>query len=184
MRATKTSHNGLNREKMAKDKPGSRKEWLEARLHHSEEGRKESKIKMRRVPPVIAISGSFHRHFSAILDTKARFENLGVTVLSPAGRTLLDPATEFPLLAEDDSDNPAVLQKRHLDAITAADALYVVNPESYLGKSVAFEMGWAAAHSKPIYSQNPLREPGLQSFVAASVVAEEAARLLLNLPAA
>lgn len=138
---------------------------------------------MLRVPLGIAISGSFHRHFSAIIDAKTRFESMGITVLSPTGRTLLDPEAEFPLLAEDDSNNPAVLQKRHLDAITAATALYVVNPNGYLGKSVAFEMGWAAAQSKPIYSQTPLREPGFRFVIVASLMPEEAARRLLNLPA-
>ena len=137
---------------------------------------------MIRVPVVVAISGSFHRHFSAIVDAKTRFESMGVTVLSPTGRTLLDPVSEFPLLAEDDSDSPAILQKRHLDAITTATALYVVNPDGYLGRSVAFEMGWAAARSKSIYTQAPLREPGLRFVVAASVMPEEAVKLLLNLP--
>jgi len=131
-------------------------------------------------PLVIVISGSFHRHFSAIADARTRFEKMGVSVLSPKGRTLLNPVAEFPLLAEDDSSEPRVLETRYLDAISEAAALYVVNPNQYLGTSVAFEMGWAAARSKPIYTQAPLRELGPQFVVQASATPEEVANLLLG----
>ena len=129
----------------------------------------------------VAISGSFHRHFSAIADARTRFENLGVTVLSPTGRTVLNPAAEFPLLSEDAAQSPEVLEKRHLDAIAAATALYVVNPNSYLGNSAAFEIGWAAALRKPIFTQSPLRESGIRFVVNASVSPEETVNLLLQL---
>ena len=131
-------------------------------------------------PLRVAISGSFHRHFAAITDARKRFENLGVTVLSPTGWTVLNPGAEFPLLAGDDSRDPEVLEKRHLDAIAIAMALYVVNPNSYLGTSAAFEIGWAAALRKPIFTQVPLRESGIRFVVNASGSPEEAVDLLLR----
>jgi hypothetical protein len=127
----------------------------------------------------VAISGSFHRHFSAIADARTRFEGLGVTVLSPTGRKVLNPTAEFPLLAGDDSGDPEILERRHLDAIVAATALYVVNPNSYLGNSVAFEIGWAAALGKPIFTQVRLRELGLRFVVTALASPEETVGLLL-----
>lgn len=132
-------------------------------------------------PLRIAISGSFHRHFSAIADARRQFENRGIIVISPTGRTVVNPDLEFPILTGDDSQDPAVLEKRHLDAITAANALYVVNPNSYLGNSVAFEIGWAAALRKPIFTQVPLRESGIRFLVNASASPDETVELLLEL---
>lgn len=43
------------------------------------------------------------------------------------------------------------LQKDHFQAIQKADAIYVLNPDSYIGRMVTAEIGYAKALNKAIY---------------------------------
>ena len=73
----------------------------------------------------IAISGSFRKHLRGIQDAIKTFNRLGVRVLSPRLSEAVDLNEPFVLLETDDTDDPAVLEARHLDAIGSADALYI-----------------------------------------------------------
>lgn len=52
-----------------------------------------------------------------------------------------------------------------LSRIDRSDNVYVINPEGYVGKSVALDIGYAYAKGKPIYSMEPIADPPIGFMV-------------------
>lgn len=65
-----------------------------------------------------------------------------------------------------------------LEKIDGADAVYVIDPDGYIGKSVAIDIGYAFARGKPIYSMEPIEDPPLDDLVRAVLSPAALARLL------
>jgi len=57
------------------------------------------------------------------------------------------------------------LEKHHLLSIGQSDFLWVHAPNGYTGISAALEIGYAVAHSIPIFSSEPLEDLTLRLFV-------------------
>jgi NTP pyrophosphatase (non-canonical NTP hydrolase) len=112
----------------------------------------------------VAISGSFRRHLDGIMETARQFADLGIDVLSPRISKAIKKNAPFVLLESDDSSNPEILEQRHLEAIAAADALYVYNRDGYFGYSTTLELGWAVALAKPIFCREQVADTTLKIF--------------------
>lgn len=106
------------------------------------------------------ISGSFHKHLDEIQRTIREFQREGIEVLSPELSELASSKNGFVML-ETDKGSPGEIETRHLEAISRSDFLYIVNPEGYLGKSAALEIGFAISRNIPVYS---LSEPDDVAF--------------------
>lgn len=104
-------------------------------------------------PIKITISGSFRKHLKAVTQTILEFEKLGVSVLSPKFIKPKNPGAEFVLFEGEDTDNPRKLEDRHLNAIKQFDALYVVDPDGYVGNSAVMEIGFTLALGKPVFAK-------------------------------
>ncbi len=124
----------------------------------------------------IVISGSFRRYFDGISAAVKEFESLGISVLSPKASTIINPGDEFAILASDDIHDPKTLEQRHLDAISAADALYLYNPAGYLGDSAKMELGWALAKGKPVFCKEPMTDATLTHFCGIVATPEQTAK--------
>ena len=114
--------------------------------------------------PAIVISGSFRKHYKEIQAIRQQLVRAGFRILSPSSGKIRDPLAEFAVLTTDDTDEPDELERRHLDSIRRADALYVVNPDGYVGSSAGMEMGWAAGIGKPVFTAYPLAETALNAI--------------------
>jgi len=121
----------------------------------------------------IVISGSFRRYFDGIGETVKAFEALGIEVLSPKASKVINPGEEFAVLETDDTSDPRTLEQRHLDAITAADALYLYNPDGYIGDSSKMELGWAIALGKPVFCKELVADSTLKFFCGTVATPEE-----------
>ena len=128
----------------------------------------------------IVISGSFRRYFDGISETVKAFEALGVDVLSPKASKVINPGEEFAVLETDDTDDPKTLEQRHLDAIVAADALYLYNPDGYIGDSSKMELGWAIALGKPVFCKELVADSTLKFFCGTVATPEEVNVELVN----
>lgn len=113
----------------------------------------------------IVISGSFRKHYSEIKDVIRRFDSLDVEVLSPRHSNIVDPEEDFVLLETDKIASPEALERAHLNEISNADALYLYNPEGYIGPSSAMELGWALSLGKPIFAKETCNDTTLKNFV-------------------
>ena len=60
-----------------------------------------------------------------------------------------------------------------LEKIDEADAVYVVNPDGYVGRSVCIDIGYAYAKGKPIYCMYPIGDPPIMSMVKGVLSDEE-----------
>ena len=115
-------------------------------------------------PLSVVISGSFRKHLEGINAVGKAFAAAGIEVLSPKISNVINPGHEFAILESDDTHDPKTLEQRHLDAITKCDALYVFDPEGYLGLSATLEVGWALALGKPIFCKEVAQDFTLKLF--------------------
>src|ERR1017187_6013089 len=99
-----------------------------------------------------AVSGSFHRHMGAITSAVRELASLSVRVLSPADPRVVAQQGEFLFVASDRVRSVRLVQDRHLESIRAADFLWLVCPDGYLGQSASMEVGFAAAAGVPIFT--------------------------------
>lgn len=128
----------------------------------------------------VVISGSFRRSFQGISETVRTFESLGVEVLSPKASKVINPGEEFAVLETDDTSDPQTLEQRHLDAITAADALYLYDPEGDIGDSSKMELGWAVALGKPVFCKELVADSTLKFFCGTVATPEQVKTVLTN----
>lgn len=101
----------------------------------------------------IVISGSVKRNFEGFKRIVKEFEALGMQVLSPKVCEIMEKTMDF-----------QALKQRHLEAIAAADALYLYDPKSSIDALATLELGWALALGKPIFCKEPVAESTLKFF--------------------
>lgn len=128
----------------------------------------------------VVISGSFRRYFDGISETVKAFEALDIDVLSPKASKVINPGEEFAVLETDDTSDPQTLEQRHLDAITAADALYLYDPDGYIGDSSKMELGWAIALGKPVFCKELVADSTLKFFCGTVATPEQVKTVLTN----
>jgi hypothetical protein len=123
-----------------------------------------------------AVSGSFHRHMGAITAAVQELASLSVRVLSPADPRVVAQQGEFLFVASDRVRSVRLVQDRHLESIRAADFLWIVCPDGYVGQSAAMEIGFAAAVSVPIFAAHAPSGLTLQQYVTIVPTIGEALR--------
>src|SRR6266851_5357217 len=99
-----------------------------------------------------AVSGSFHRHMAAIGAAVKELTSQSIRVLSPADPRVVSAQGEFLFVASDRVRSVRLVQDRHLESIRAADFLWLVCPDGYVGQSASMELGYAVANNVPIFS--------------------------------
>lgn len=124
-----------------------------------------------------AVSGSFHRHMEAITDAVLELAALSVRVLSPADPRIVAQQGEFLFVASDIVRSVRLVQDRHLESIRAADFLWLVCPDGYVGPSASMEVGFAAAANVPIFGTHAPTDLTLRQYVRIVPALEDALQL-------
>ncbi|MFZ0318465.1 MAG: hypothetical protein WAL56_05010 [Candidatus Sulfotelmatobacter sp.] len=114
-----------------------------------------------------AVSGSFHRHMEAITRAVHELATLSVRVLSPADPRVVAAQGEFLFVASDRVRSVRLVQDRHLESIRAADFLWLVCPDGYVGQSASMEIGYAAGVGIPMFAHRPPSDLTLREYVTA-----------------
>jgi len=91
----------------------------------------------------ICLSSSL-RFKDAIRETIRRFGEIGITASFPN----LDSGLDKDKL---DTKTMKRLCQDHFQAIDDSDALYVIDPDGYIGTLVTVEIGYALGKGKPVY---------------------------------
>lgn len=112
-----------------------------------------------------AVSGSFHRHMAAITAAVQELARLSVRVLSPADPRVVAAKGEFLFVASDRLRSVRLVQDRHLESIRAADLLWLVCPDGYVGQSASMEVGLAVAFGVPIFATHAPSDLTLREYV-------------------
>jgi hypothetical protein len=111
------------------------------------------------------VSGSFHRHMEAITSAVHELAALSVRVLSPADPRIVGAHGEFLFVASDPIRSVRLVQDHHLASIRAANFLWVVCPDGYVGQSAAMEIGYAAAVGVSILAAQLPNDLTLRQYV-------------------
>jgi hypothetical protein len=111
------------------------------------------------------VSGSFHRHMDAITAAVHELAALNVRVLSPADPRIVAQQGEFLFVASDPVRSVRLVQDRHLECIKAANFLWLVCPDGYVGQSASMEIGYAAAVGVEIFATHTPADLTLRQYV-------------------
>lgn len=111
------------------------------------------------------VSGSFHRHMSAIYTAVGELRAAGIDVLSPSDPRIVDHIGEFLFVASDKLRSIKLVQDRHFEAIRASDFLWIVCPDGYTGPSTSAEIGAAYALGTPVFSDHIPLDITLRHYV-------------------
>jgi hypothetical protein len=125
-----------------------------------------------------AVSGSFHRHMEVIATAVQELASLSIRVLSPADPRVVAQQGEFLFVASDRVRSVRLVQDRHLESIRAADFLWLVCPDGYLGQSASMEVGFAAGVGVPIFATHLPTDLTLREYVTVVPKLSEAVRRL------
>jgi hypothetical protein len=111
------------------------------------------------------VSGSFHRHMEAINAAVQDLASRSIRVLSPADPRIVAAQGEFLFVASDRVRSVRLVQDRHLESIRAADFLWLVSPDGYVGSSASMEVGYAAHAGIPIFGTRAPTDLTLREYV-------------------
>jgi hypothetical protein len=128
------------------------------------------------------VSGSFHRHMGAISAAVYDLASFSVRVLSPADPRIVAAQGQFLFVASDPVGSIRLVQDRHLDCIRAADFVWLVCPDGYVGPSASLEIGYAAAAGVPILSAHQPTDITLREYVKSVPSLAEGLRLIAENP--
>lgn len=111
--------------------------------------------------PTVALIGSFRQHYAEILEVHNILTSRGITVTTPEGGLVLEPAVPFVRFNTDVADHTdEFVQCRALHRILRANAVYVVAPEGYVGRTTCYEIGRCMQAGRPLYfSERPADLP-------------------------
>jgi NTP pyrophosphatase (non-canonical NTP hydrolase) len=75
------------------------------------------------------------------------------------------------------TETPDVIETRHLDAIQAAEFIWLHSPDGYVGLSAALEVGFARSCGVPVYSATKPKDTTVSQFVTVVPRVRDAALL-------
>lgn len=109
------------------------------------------------------LHGSFRKHFAEIQRVRRIFEAMGIEVLAPEAAEIARFENDFAMLASDKVDDPRLVELRYLHNLKRLGEngfSYFVNPEGYIGKSTAYELGIVQIANVPhFFSARPADLP-------------------------
>lgn len=106
--------------------------------------------------PSVVICGSFHRGHSGLKRLWRELEVTGCRILSPISINFIDESIEIVRAEHENDFTIDELERFHLRALASADFVVVHAPGGQIGLSSSYELGYASALTKPIFS---LEEP-------------------------
>ena len=113
-----------------------------------------------------SVSGSFLKYKPEIDLAIEELTDFGITVLAPEKGWLYIPPQriyskidyQFRPLPSERNMSIKQIEDEFLSSVKKSDFLYVVNPDGYIGNSVAMEIGFAVAKGKPVFLQKEISE--------------------------
>jgi len=128
------------------------------------------------------VSGSFHRHMEAITRAVHELASVSVHVLSPADPRIVAFQGEFLFVASDPIRSVRLVQDRHLESIRAANFLWLVCPDGYVGQSASMEIGYAVREGVPIFSTQAPTDLTLRQYVKVVTSIAAAVTMISSIP--
>jgi NTP pyrophosphatase (non-canonical NTP hydrolase) len=134
-----------------------------------------------RPPPEVSsprtvLCGSYRRDIEGLRTAYATLEAAGCEILSPRSLDFVGDRDGFAVTEAELEEEPAAVESRHVDALRAADFVWLHVPGGYLGPSAALEVGIAHTVNVPIYAAQTPADEALAQFVTRVGSPADAAR--------
>lgn len=128
--------------------------------------------------PRVVLCGSYHRDSAGLAQAFAYLERAGCRILSPLTLDFIDQSQQIVHTRTDQDISTFDLEAYHVRTIRDTDFVWLHAPEGVAGLSTAYEMGYATAWNKPIFTTSRLVDQMLDSQVLHVGSVEEALSLL------
>ena len=105
------------------------------------------------------LHGSFRKHFDEIKKAHSVFTQAGIEVLAPVFSEIKYFEDGFAVLESDKAKDQRMIELlylHHLKRLGENGFSYFVNPEGYMGKSAAYELGIAQVSNIPCFFKEKL----------------------------
>lgn len=129
----------------------------------------------------VAIIGSFKQFYKNILRAIAIFKENGIKVISPLGSPIIKRGIPFVRFTTDDHKHPdEMVQSLTLKKILAANAVYVVVPSGYIGRTTCYEVGRVIQSRKPIYFSHTPKDLPIKIPLSHILTPEQVSKYLIS----
>jgi NTP pyrophosphatase (non-canonical NTP hydrolase) len=112
----------------------------------------------------VVLCGSFRRDQEGLVRIREQLIR-DFELIAPESVDFIDPSADFVRLVSESEESVGSIERRHLDAITRADFVWLHAFDGYVGTSAALEVGHARALGIPVFSDKVPRDETLRSFV-------------------
>ena len=113
----------------------------------------------------VVLSGSFRKDPEGLRRVFEDLQARGCQILSPQSVESARQIEGFVFMRGEEFQAPSEIERQHLEAIKSAELVWLFVPNSYLGLSAAFEIGFAHAMGVPVFCDTELSDPVLNPFV-------------------
>jgi ADP-ribose pyrophosphatase YjhB (NUDIX family) len=111
------------------------------------------------IRPSVSLIGSFRRHYPEVLEAAQLFTDAGMVVKSPPMSRIINHGHEFvrfecdPPMSSDHAIQAATMEK-----IFSSDIVYLVNPDGYIGRTTAYELGRVHERGLAVFYAEPPKD--------------------------
>lgn len=111
------------------------------------------------------ICGSFRRDPAALMAEFSELQRAGCMVLSPADLDFVGEVDGFAYRADELGRATVDVERHHLEAMRAADLVWLHCPDGYVGSSAAMELGFARALGVRVFARQRPRDVTLADLI-------------------
>lgn len=135
----------------------------------------------------VTVCGTFRRAREQLVADYEELLAAGCRVISPVDIQFVAEREGFVYASAERDDAPTVIEERHLEAMLAAEFIWLHAPDGYVGRSAAMELGFARAQGLDVFARTAPRDPAFRGFVrvadSPTAAMTEAARRMEDAPA-
>lgn len=129
----------------------------------------------------VSVIGSFRKQYKEVVRAVRVLKKMGLNVASPKGSNVCDSIEDFVIFETDNSEfTPAEIQMITLEKIISSDAIYVCDPNGYVGKTTCYEIGFCYSRKIPLYFLKMPKDLPMPVDENQIVSAEEFGKIVLN----
>lgn len=131
--------------------------------------------------PIVSVIGSFRKFYKEICDIIDDFSKQGICVLSPKKSEICNIIDDFVVFKYDNpAFSPEEIQMITLEKILNSDAVFVYNPNGYIGKTTCYEIGFCLSRSVPLFFLEKPKDLPIPFSNKQIVSVEEFSRVILG----
>lgn len=115
--------------------------------------------------PSVVICGSYHLDLAGLKRLFRELDATGCRIISPISVNFTDNSEPVVRAAYENDFNVDELERFHLRALSSADLVFLHAPGGHVGISASYELGFASALNKPVFSMQNLSDEMLATRV-------------------